>query len=208
MKVGILARWATFASAVTCAAKGRKVDVPDQLEQPALVVDQQHDGVVGVDHPFVGFGHGFLLATCQFSKTWVPWYGTASIICCVNSWQPVKDTEGHWLSRRIISRCRLIDKCDRGEINLHIPRYVMDVRRYCCEVMAHPHVSVLPLPGGAGGRVLACSVQEIRTTMPIITPLMAAPLAPTATSQAGPSARMMFERESKADARLCCYASP
>ena len=38
-------------------AKRRLVDVPDQLEQPALVVDQQHDGVVGVDHPLVDFGH-------------------------------------------------------------------------------------------------------------------------------------------------------
>ena len=61
MKVGILARRATFASAVTCDAKDRQVDVPDQLEQPALVVDQQHDGVVGVDHPLVDFGHDFLL---------------------------------------------------------------------------------------------------------------------------------------------------
>ncbi len=42
-------------------AKDRKVDVPDQLEQPALMVDQQHDGVVGVDHPLVEFWHGCLL---------------------------------------------------------------------------------------------------------------------------------------------------
>ena len=43
-------------------AKDRQVDVPDQLEQPALMVDQQHDGVVGVDHPLVDFGHGVLLS--------------------------------------------------------------------------------------------------------------------------------------------------
>jgi hypothetical protein len=43
-------------------AKRRKVDVSDQLEQPTLVVDQQHDGVIGVDHPLVDFGHGFLLS--------------------------------------------------------------------------------------------------------------------------------------------------
>ena len=54
-------------------AQRRKVDVPDQLEQPALVVDQQHDGVVGVDHPLVDFGHGFVLSLCQCSETCVTW---------------------------------------------------------------------------------------------------------------------------------------
>jgi hypothetical protein len=42
-------------------AQYRQFDVPDQLEQPALMVYQQHDGILGVDHPLVGFGHGFLL---------------------------------------------------------------------------------------------------------------------------------------------------
>ena len=61
MKVGILASRATFASAVTLRAEHRQVDVPDQLEQPALMVDQQHDGVVGVDHPLVELAMSFLL---------------------------------------------------------------------------------------------------------------------------------------------------
>ena len=42
-------------------AKHRLVDVPNQLKQPALVVDQQHDGVVGVNHPLVAYSHDFLL---------------------------------------------------------------------------------------------------------------------------------------------------
>ena len=29
------------------------IDVPDELEQPALMVDQQQDGIVRVDHPLV-----------------------------------------------------------------------------------------------------------------------------------------------------------
>jgi hypothetical protein len=36
-------------------------DVLDELKQPALVVNQQHHRVVRVDHPFVDFGHDFLL---------------------------------------------------------------------------------------------------------------------------------------------------
>jgi len=41
--------------------KLRKLDVFDQLEQPALMVNQQHDGVFGIDHPPVELGHDFLL---------------------------------------------------------------------------------------------------------------------------------------------------
>lgn len=47
-------------------AKEWKVDVPDQLEQPALMVDQEHVGVVGVDHPIVEFWHGCLLHGLNF----------------------------------------------------------------------------------------------------------------------------------------------
>jgi cysteine-rich repeat protein len=44
-------------------AQCRKVDVPHQLEQTTLVVDQQQDGVLGVDHPLVG--HGVLLRSLR-----------------------------------------------------------------------------------------------------------------------------------------------
>jgi hypothetical protein len=33
------------------------------LEQPALMVNQQQDGVAGVDHPFVRGGHDSLLGS-------------------------------------------------------------------------------------------------------------------------------------------------
>jgi hypothetical protein len=32
------------------------------LKQPALMVDQQHDGVIRVNHPFVGYVHGLILS--------------------------------------------------------------------------------------------------------------------------------------------------
>ncbi len=34
-------------------AKCRKIDVPNQLKQPALMVNQQHDGIAGIDQPDV-----------------------------------------------------------------------------------------------------------------------------------------------------------
>ncbi len=41
-------------------AQHRLVDVPYQLEESALVVNQQHNCIAGVDHPFVFVCHGFL----------------------------------------------------------------------------------------------------------------------------------------------------
>jgi len=43
-------------------SKCRKVDVPDQLEQPTLMINQEHDSIVGVNHPLVKFSHCFLLS--------------------------------------------------------------------------------------------------------------------------------------------------
>ena len=39
-------------------AQREHVHVFDELEQAALVIDQQQDGVIGVDHSFGNFGHG------------------------------------------------------------------------------------------------------------------------------------------------------
>ena len=56
---GNLGEMGHFRTCGHVRAKYWKFDVPDELEQTALMVDQEHDGVLGVDHPLVNFGHRF-----------------------------------------------------------------------------------------------------------------------------------------------------
>src|SRR5262245_57617079 len=49
-------------------AKSRLLNVLHHLEQPALMIDQQHDRVVRVDHGFDGFAHTLLEPLIRLSS--------------------------------------------------------------------------------------------------------------------------------------------
>ena len=57
MNVGVFVSRAALASAITLLRSVEHVHVFDELKQAALVIDEQQDGVLGVDHPFVEGDH-------------------------------------------------------------------------------------------------------------------------------------------------------